>query len=100
MADDNRTTEQISITVDKRTKKAIDLILTPSGLFKPPKGAYSQLINGLLNGYMEMAVGSDMMSILDYIDANPECTLDELKTGLRELGQLNPVEPADEILGD
>lgn len=76
---DNRTTVAVSVTLNKQTKAVIDLICTPAGFFEPPKGSYSQLINGLLNGYMEKTLGTDMLTILDHIQENPDVSLDELK---------------------
>ncbi len=83
MAESIRTTVAISVTVNKQTKAVIDKILAPPGFIEPSKGSYSQLINGLLNQYMETILGADMLTILDCNNEKPECTLDELKEGIK-----------------
>jgi hypothetical protein len=79
----NRTTQAISVTINKQTKQVTDCLLTPAGFFEPPKGAYSQLINGLLNGYMESTLNTDMFSIMEFCNENPGYTVETLKEHFR-----------------
>lgn len=71
----NRTTTAISVTVSNRIKQLVDLVLTPTGFFEPPKGAYSQLVNSLFQDYLEKSLGVSIVDIYDFFEQNPEASL-------------------------
>jgi hypothetical protein len=76
----------MSVTIPVKTQEAVDKILTPNGFLNPPKGSYSHLITGLLNGYIEQIVGSksDLYTIFDYMEKHPECTILNLQEQFNE----------------
>lgn len=78
-AEHHRTTMPISITLNLQTKAVIDKMMTPPGFESTPKGSYSQLINTLLTAYIENHFEIDFLSVFDFVQANPECTMQELK---------------------
>jgi hypothetical protein len=73
-----RTTVAIGVTIPVPTKEIIDLMLTPPGFFEPPKGSYSQLISGLLNGYILSALNTDIYSVFSFKHNNPDCSFQDL----------------------
>lgn len=71
--------EKFSISINKGTKDACDLVLTPEGFISPPRGTYSQLINSLLNGYLETVFQTDFLTIFDLMNENPGISCRDLR---------------------
>jgi hypothetical protein len=77
--EDNRTTLQISATVNKELLAVSDKLFTPAGFLKVPKGTYSALISQLLTRYLEDQFGTDIISILELNTKHPEMSVQEMK---------------------
>lgn len=73
------TVEKFSVSIHKGTKDACDLVLTPTGFTSPPRGTYSQLVNSLLNGYIETVFQTDFLTVFDLMNENPGISCSDLK---------------------
>jgi nitrous oxide reductase len=76
---DNRTTEQMSVTIPKQVLALSNLIVNPAGFNKIPKGTYSELFSTLLKKYVEDYFGAELSDILEVRSAHPHLSLNELK---------------------
>jgi len=78
-----RGTVAMSITIPNNVKEISDLILTPPGFLDVPKGSYSQLLSALLSGYIENTFETDIITIYDIFQDNPDISFEGLKEAVQ-----------------
>lgn len=85
--ENNRTTIQLSITVNSKLAKIITVFLTPEGMMQKPKGADSQLIGELLMQWVSKVSGVNYFDLLEFFEANPDASKQEVLSAMSKLAE-------------
>ena len=71
---------KLHISLTDKIMQISDKVLTPPGFFEPIKGAYSQLIEGLLQQHFEKLFSANIFDITEYFEENANCTIEDAVT--------------------
>jgi hypothetical protein len=69
---------KLSVTVPGYVMPMLELILTPEWCPNMPKGSMSALISNLLQKYLEEYFNTDILSLIEFMENNPEISLVEM----------------------
>lgn len=74
----NRSTEAISVTIDKKLLAATTVFLLPKGMLNLPKGTFSTLFGELLSDWLQRVSEVDILDLYDYLELNPNATKEDV----------------------
>lgn len=80
---------KLHISLSLHIMNVSNKVLTPPGFIEPIKGAYSQLLEQLLQQHFERMFNSNIFDIVEYFNNNPDVSIDEARSHFNNLSNEN-----------
>lgn len=78
---------KIHISLSRTVIAVSDKVLTPPGFIEPIKGAYSQLIEMLLQQHFERMLGAGIFDISEYFETNQAASTEDAINYFKSLAE-------------